>query len=511
MNRQASFLWKLGYLAAIAVLLVPLYWLNHPEVSAQGRPGGLLAQIRQDHEIAETQLGEVDPTSVTIKLSTFGLRGIAGTVLWMKANSSQMKKDFSRLSATFEQIAKVQPNFVNVWENQCWNLSYNVSAACDDYHDKYYWLMRGIAFLKDGVRANRHEPRLLSSLGQFLAEKMGKADDAKLFRKLFRQDDDYHNEPLPPLANAPMPTDMRDNWLAGKFWHLKAEELVDSGQAPVKGAAEVVFFSRAPLDQFYYAMTLENEGIFGERAQRAWRRASADWAEFAARELRAYEEGTVRLADKERHERLAKESVAALEKLAPGVRERIHDERWAGLSAAQRAAYELPAEKRKPKEQELALAAMADLIITHEMVAKQVKGPQRAEALRLADDANTHETLARDIRDKRSVANFDYWKLRAEAEQTDECVGARQSIYKAGQAYAGADVLEAKRLYEEGLALWRKVLDRFPKLKEDRIDTIHELMEVIKRYRRFLETNGYTFPKPFILQDVIDQAEKEPE
>ena len=63
------------------------------------------------------------------------MRGVAANILWKKANDCKMKKDWTNLSATLKQITKVEPNFIGTWRFQAWNLSYNVSAAFDDYHD----------------------------------------------------------------------------------------------------------------------------------------------------------------------------------------------------------------------------------------------------------------------------------------------------------------------------------------------------------------------------------------
>ena len=49
----------------------------------KGRPGGKLAQLRDEYGISQTQLGEVDLTSQTINLCTLGMRGIAANILWI--------------------------------------------------------------------------------------------------------------------------------------------------------------------------------------------------------------------------------------------------------------------------------------------------------------------------------------------------------------------------------------------------------------------------------------------
>ena len=115
-------------------------------------------------------------TNETIKLATLGMRGVAADILWLKAGKYQMKKDWTNLSATLEQITKVQPNFIEPWIHQGWNISYNVSVSFDLPKDKYYWLMQGIRFLEDGVKHNDREPRLLAEIAWYISYKLGKDD-----------------------------------------------------------------------------------------------------------------------------------------------------------------------------------------------------------------------------------------------------------------------------------------------------------------------------------------------
>ncbi len=53
-----------------------------------------------------------------------------------------------------------------------------------------------------------------------ISEKIGKADESKQFRKLFKEDDDFHG-----IA----PAGPRDNWLVGKEWFEQAVDMVDEG------------------------------------------------------------------------------------------------------------------------------------------------------------------------------------------------------------------------------------------------------------------------------------------
>ena len=122
MTSRNTFWRKIILLSLIVFLLPFLYRLGNPATSAskgaKGSPGGVLAQIRADNKLSQADLGQIDPTSVTLKLSTLGLRGVAANILWEKAIDYQMKKDWANRGATLNQITKIQPNFINVWVNQ---------------------------------------------------------------------------------------------------------------------------------------------------------------------------------------------------------------------------------------------------------------------------------------------------------------------------------------------------------------------------------------------------------
>lgn len=497
--RDRSFRRKIFYLIAMVPLLMLLFWLSHPATrdsrEAKGRPGGKLAELREKHQLNQTELGQIDPTSETIKLATLGLRGVAVGVLWHKANDYQMKKDWTNLRATLEQISKLQPHSIGVWRYQAWNLSYNVSVAFDDYRDKYYWVIEGIKFLQKGAQNNEHEPRLYRDLGWFISHKIGRADEARLYRKLFQEDDQFHGSRSP---------DARDNWLVGKQYYREAEER-DDGQHPL-GVASVIFYSEAPLCQFSYADALEKDGRFGQKAPAAWRQAGLDWHEFGQIELPTTNDAQICLNDQEKYEKATAVAAAALDKLAPGLREKIFQERLEELTPAERKAWNTPANKRTEAQNSMMMAIESRLQVNHDEVARRVTDKHRAAAKKLAEEANHNQERALQIRAERSIVNFDFWRLRAEVEQTPEALAARQEIYNAAQAFRRADLIAAREGYEKGLQSWRKLLDRFPKMKED-INTGQDLVQVSNGYRACLKQLGKPFPKPFILQDVLDKYE----
>lgn len=499
MTFRAAFFRKIGFLVVIALLLLPLFWLGQPATSpargARGGPGGVLAQLRTRYGLSEAELGEIDPTSEAMRLSTLGLRGIAANILWTKADIYKMKKDWTNLSATLEQLVKLEPHFISVWRFQAWNLSYNVSAEFDDYRKRYEWVIRGINFLQKGIRYNEREPKLLWDTGWFIAQKIGRADEWKQFRRLFKQDDDFHG---------PRPVEERDNWLVGKEWFARGEELVEQG-AVLRGISPLLFFSDRPMCQMNYSEFLAKDGIFGERAKQSWERALHEWLEYGNREFPTYEGGTIRLNDKERFDQRAQEIWDELEKLAPGLRVKIEQEKRARLRPEEREALDTPPEERTPTQQALAFEAARKVHITHREVAQRITGPRRAEALKLAEEAEKALEMSRKIEQQRVIVNFEYWRMRAQFEQTPQAIEAREYIYRGDEAFRAADLTRAKQYYDLGLQKWRELLDlpQFPQLKRDG-NTGRELIDVIRNYQRILDARDEPWPRPFILQDIID-------
>ena len=219
MSKNNSFYRKIAYLCGIAILIVPISLISAPAASrTQG--GGELSQLRRDYKLSQAQLGKIDPASASMSLATLGMRGVAANLLWQKAIESKKKEDWDVLKATLNQITKLQPNFVSVWQFQAWNISYNVSVEFDDFRHRYHWVKKGIDYLLEGTEYNESEPLLLWDAGWFFGHKMGRADEYKQFRRLFREDEDFHQE-LPIDLNQVRGADGRpDNWLCGRWFFL---------------------------------------------------------------------------------------------------------------------------------------------------------------------------------------------------------------------------------------------------------------------------------------------------
>ena len=65
MSRNASFARKVAYIGAIALLLLPIAALSQPATINPGKTGhsagGVLAQLRSRYNLAQAELGEIDP------------------------------------------------------------------------------------------------------------------------------------------------------------------------------------------------------------------------------------------------------------------------------------------------------------------------------------------------------------------------------------------------------------------------------------------------------------------
>lgn len=501
MNQRQPFFRKIKYLIVIVVLLVPLTVLSRPAtVDSQGQPlnhGGRLAQLRYQYKLSQANLGDVDPTGEAIKLATLGLRGVAANILWSKANHYKLVEDWTNYSATLEQISKLQPNYIAVWRYLAWNFSYNVSVEWDDYRDRYFWVIRGINYLKDGIRYNQDDTRLVYDVGWFVSHKIGLADERKQYRRLFREDDDFHGTRA--LAE-------RDNWLVGKEWFRRAEELVSTKGVPILGISPLVFYSKAPSCQMSYATGIEEDGTFGETARLAWERGGREWRAFGDVDLPAQDGQTIRLNDLERLLELTGQTADELETLQPGLREQLREEKLAALSEAERAALDIPAEQRNFEQEEVAVLAARKIDVTIEELAERVDEAHRAKAKELVAKIKEQAPLMGTIHSNRQIVNFEYWRMRCDVEKTADAIKTRELIHTAQQKVSDADLEGARAAYEQAFAHWRKVLDQFPEMRDDGI-VGEDIYRVIVRYHELLKQLDEPFPKDFILQEVIEEHE----
>ncbi|HEX6961574.1 MAG TPA: hypothetical protein VF175_06885 [Lacipirellula sp.] len=480
MNPNTPLFRKIAYLSAFVILAIPAVWLGAP--STRDNEGGRLAQIRSDARLGQADLGAIDPASEAIRLATLGLRGIAVTMLWSKANDYKKTEDWTNFQATLDQLARLQPYFIEVWKYQAWNLSYNVSVEVDNVRDRFYYVKQGIDYLKEGIEFNRDHPTLLDDLGWFCGNKVGRADEHTIYRQLFKQDEDlrYPGEPS-----------TTDNWLVSKLWYQDAIESIDSGQYPMGTKNPTTFYDSPARSQISYAEAIETEGVFGTRAKTAWERGGELWEAYGTRQMPSTAEFLIALEDLDLWRQKAAEASEELNALSPGLAEKMRQAAIDSFSDEQRRVWEAPPANPTPEESQLQMEVNDLTNITPDKIAKRIAHDQpekAAEAQRLAKAVNDANERARLIDTNRGVANYAYWKIRCDLEQTPEALEARELAHDAKRQFEReGNFVAGRELYERSFDAWAAALEQFPEL--DPTSTTHsDLMDVIDEYVTLLKT-----------------------
>ncbi len=505
MSQDLSFWRKVVYIGVIVLLLFPLFWIGQPATRTSA--GGVLARLRADNDLSQAELGEIDPAGESMKLATLGLRNVAANLLWEKSFEYKKKEDWDGLSATLNQITKLQPNFITVWEHQAHNLSYNVSVEFDDYRMRYHWVKKGIDFLVEGIHKNRENPRLLHNTGWITGQKFGRADEHVQFRELFRKDKDFHESLYQngvPIDDAKGWDTRPDNWLVGQLWYQRAERAVDAG-LPLKGKSPLIFHADNPMSRINYSSTIEEEGVLGETAQLAWYEAGKGWTQYGRRPIPTSWGHNVRLGEYDQVNEEIERARQRLEQLAPGVREQIRQEKIAALSPELRAALDIPEEQLTEQNYRQHGEAAAKTAVTHSEVAQRAPEQDRDAAERAAERLSEQELMSSRVAHYRSIVNYDYWDLRCKAEQTATAVAARELLYKAKRAYDAVELENARKLYEASWRDWRKIYDEYPRLMDD--ISAEELTSGIKQYQRLLQQLDEEVPADFPLIDLLKKMQ----
>jgi len=497
MKNMASFRRKVVYLGLMALLLVPLYWISSPSfqnASGQLSPGGLLTRERQKHGLSQSKLGDIDPASESMKLAMLGMRGIAANLLWERANEYKKKEQWDKLSATLNQIAKLQPNFISVWQFQSWNLSYNVSVEFDNYEHRYHWVKKGIDFLMQGIKYNRNEPRLLWDLGWFFGHKLGRSDEYRQFRRKYRTDSDFHATLPIDVDEAVGPDGRPDNWLTAYQWFRKAQRVVDKEGVPIKGKNPLVFHSDAAKALIRFSDAIEEEGYLNDQAALAWERAHRAWLQYGDRDIPTSYGYNIRLNEGEKWQQLEIDREQELADLLPGTKDRLLEERLRSLTAEELRLLKRPKAELDADEYKIVSDAEAKTAVTPDDIVAAAPPEKYREARRIANRLLQAKGYATTVRRYRDIVNFIYWRTRCEVEKTDRAIQARKYLYEADQAYRDADLVGAREKYEEAWQRWAQIHEEYPVLADD--VTAEDLVDPLKRYRTLLGHFEETFPPP---------------
>lgn len=488
---------KILYILLIVGLLLPLFYLGRPPIGGSGK----IAELRSRYAIGQADLGKLDPTSESMKLATLGMRGIASTILWLRADYFKEEKYFDRFSATLNQISLLQPHFISVWQHQAHNLSYNVSPEFEDYRQRYEWVKKGIDYLVKGTKFNTRKPILQYDLGHYLGNKLGKADEKLQYRELFRNDKEFHkyfvDQGLNAVSDDSLGPDRKpDNWLVGKQWFEESYKLVQEG-IPIKKSPHLLY-SYAPLWQMYHGEAIEDEGILDERAKFVWEKAGREWKEYGNQELG----GTGSVAVTLRSLDIAKQDLLDLKskfvEMTQSVRDIVVNSKKTKIPPAKLEAFDKADEDRTMQEKMTAAEVAMQIEPTYQELASELPRDQRVKALELAADLRNAEEYYRTTNSLRDQVNYSYWEVRALAEQQQMMVDARRLMYEANQLIDVADIKGSVEKFEGAFVRWDKIFRYYPIVMTE--DVGGEVLKAIDRYRKLADEE---LDERFVLYDFM--------
>ncbi|EMI40585.1 hypothetical protein [Rhodopirellula sp. SWK7] len=504
MNRTTQFRRKLTYLTILVVMLIPLYLLGQP-AGGGGDGGGRLAQMRDEFDISESDLGEISPASETMKLASLGMRGVAASLLWKKSHEYRVMHEWDRLKASLNNIALLQPHFDKVWEFQAHNLAYNVSTEFDDYRQRYEMVREGTEFLTKGVKQNRKAPRLIWYTGWFYGSKLGLSDEKKQFRRLFADDEVLHEnlreqgidvegpEALGPFRKP-------DNWLIGRLWLNSGYDLVEAG-IPIRRQTPINFYETGPKWRIKHAEAIEREGVLNDQAQEAWQRASEDWKGLGERSIPTTASFTIKMGQIDELHRRKAETIAEIRQLATPAFEKAQQAVISTLDPVIQDALATPVEERTKSQQSIADNYSGSMTPDLSVVARDADPSVRLRVMQLVDVVKDLEERIIKTDGHRKQINYPYWETLALAEQEERTVNARRLIYEAQEALSKEGELEeAIRLYEESFEQWAEIFDDYPILVID--DSAEDLFESIRDYMK--ATDSDEIPEDFPLRTFVE-------
>lgn len=484
---------RLIYISAIVLLLVPLYFLGNPSVrnndGSVKKAGGTLAQIRSAHNLGQGDLGEIDPASESVRLATLGLRGVAATILWQKAEYYKKEQYWDRLSATLNQISVLQPHFLKVWDFQSHNLAYNVSSEFDNYRHRYQWVKKGVDYLVKGAKYNKAKTEIPYQQGWIFGNKMGKADEKVQFREIYRNDTNFHEDIYDKTGldltqtEGSGPDQKPDNWLSGRLWYERCYEMVDGGSEPAK--SQMIFYRQSPNWLMQHSEAIQSEGVLDDPASYAWRWAGREWKKFGERQIDTTFGDTIYLTEIKAANNDYKVSKEEFEDFCGETFLELAAKRKEVLSDEQNAALEKDYAERTFEEILIAQNAENVLEVRPMSVAKAVPEEKRVKALQMAKALEAKRAKISHIEIYRNQINYSYWEQRCVAEQQQSALDARVSMYEAEQLLEKGELDAALEYYETAWENWNDLFNKHPAMMID--DAADEVLAAIERYRKLRE------------------------
>jgi len=135
-----------------------------------------LARQRQELQLVVSMEGTQGmPPHVALATAALGtFRGLAVDVLWARADALQDSGEFFEAQTLAQWITALQPRFPKVWSFQAWNMAYNISVSTPNAAERWGWINRGVALLRDhGMPLNPADANLPMELAWIFFHKVG--------------------------------------------------------------------------------------------------------------------------------------------------------------------------------------------------------------------------------------------------------------------------------------------------------------------------------------------------
>ena len=139
--------------------VIPLPFGNAARAGDDRRFGDAVARLpilkqADALELRELDSGDPEVAGSAARHSMLGMQGIVITLLWDQAIEKQKRGEYHEFELLVNIVTELQPNFIQPWLFQSWNIAYNVSVENEKLGDMYFYIARGIDLLAKGDRRN---------------------------------------------------------------------------------------------------------------------------------------------------------------------------------------------------------------------------------------------------------------------------------------------------------------------------------------------------------------------
>lgn len=200
--RRRATIRKASYFGLILFLFtLSMFWRGViPLPVANASAAGRMPILKQADalELRELDSGDPEVAGSAARHSMLGLQGVVITVLWNQAIEKQKRGEYHDFELLVNIVTELQPNFIQPWLFQSWNISYNVSVENDKLGDMYFYIARGIDLLAKGDRRNTKvyrgggddwkvgSPDIRFTIGFYYQNKFSVSDKVDVLRSLMQ-------------------------------------------------------------------------------------------------------------------------------------------------------------------------------------------------------------------------------------------------------------------------------------------------------------------------------------